>query len=172
MALDMIFLPWTLVPDIVWWRTEIDALVGADAIGRDHVLLEVFVLIVSPDQNEVGFELVDGCTLTAKPSEQIGTMTRRRGRGMVASPFITHRGRPTLRRSQFPRQPRVFEHAVHDDCHLVVVPGERRIVSETDRQYFAHLASSRGKAYTVNSFIAERAENRSVAPPPLSFNPS
>src|SRR5580700_10239565 len=81
MSGNVVFLLGSFVPDITRGRTEIDAIISADAIWRDDVLFEIFVLIVAPNQHEIRLEVIDCGTLTAKPLQQVGSMACRGGGG-------------------------------------------------------------------------------------------
>src|SRR6516165_3035789 len=80
----------------------------------------------------------------------------RRGR-MILTPLLAHRRRPALWAAQFFWKPWVLEHPVHDHRHVLVAPGERWIMSQTDCEYFAHLATSVRRYPVGNFYIPEAA---------------
>src|SRR5215471_14998025 len=101
----VVFFVGGFVPDITLRRTEIDTVIGADAVGRDNVLFEILVLVIAPNQHAVGLEFVDSSALAAKPMEQFSAMARGGGSGMILPPLLAHRRRPALRSSKFFRKP-------------------------------------------------------------------
>src|SRR6266404_5694330 len=93
-----------LVPDIGaaiylprLWRHVV---VGHNAERRNDVLLEVFVLVVAPDNDEVGVELVEHPTGVAKPCEQALAMAPGGRHPGVVAVFLPHRLRPPLGMAQ------------------------------------------------------------------------
>ena len=50
--------------------SSFELVVGQHAEGGDDVLFEVFVLVVAPDEDEIGFEFVDGRAYPPKPLDQ------------------------------------------------------------------------------------------------------
>src|SRR2546421_238504 len=64
------------------------------------------------------------------------------GSAVIASPFVAHWRRPILSIAKLFRQPRILQHPVDDCRHLLVAPGERRIMGQTDCEYFTHLTTS------------------------------
>src|SRR5229473_472247 len=54
LSIQMKFMLRRLVPNVLRGRTEIDRIISIYAIRRDYVFPEILVLVVAPDQDEVG----------------------------------------------------------------------------------------------------------------------
>src|SRR5262245_10762130 len=84
------FLPARLRP-----RPMLDRLVGEHAERRDDVFLEVLVLVVAPDQDDVGRELVEALARLAEALDQSLAMTPRRAEPLVRAVLLGHRRGPS-----------------------------------------------------------------------------
>src|SRR5581483_7653020 len=133
------FLVCRLVPHVLSARGELDCVVGVHAVRRYHIFAEILVLVVTPDQDEVGFEVVDPRAQLAEPREHRLAMAARGTRAPVVVPLLAHRGRPVLHPALVFGQRRVAQHLLEDCRHRLVATGQRRVVSETDSENFAHV---------------------------------
>src|SRR5207245_7791026 len=72
----------------------LDRVVGEHAERRDDVLLEVLVLVVTPDDDEVRREVVQHAPGPGEPRHERFPMTAGRLEALVAPPLLPHRLRP------------------------------------------------------------------------------
>src|SRR5260370_41950368 len=99
-----------------------------DAIRRDYVLAEIFVLIVAPDHDEIGPELIDLRARLAQRLEEAFAMMARRGDAFVTAPLLAHRLRPSVTGSVLLGQVRILEHAFENPRHGFVAAGQWRVM--------------------------------------------
>src|SRR5271165_5599416 len=132
-----------LVPDIGaaiflprLWRHR---LIGHHAKRRDDVFLEVLVLIVAPNHDKVGIELVEHSACIAKPGEQPLAMVSGGGHPRVVTVFLPHRRRPTLRTAERIRDRRIVERAFQNAPHILVRSRKRRKVGDAEPQDLCHI---------------------------------
>jgi len=125
-------------PHVAGGCCEAEAFVGADAVGRDDVLLEILVLVVAPHQDEVGPEGVERGAGLLQPSDQIGAVARRRRGALVVAPLGAHGLGPAGRALERLRQLRILQHAFQDPRHALVWAGEGWVVRYSESEDFGH----------------------------------
>jgi hypothetical protein len=125
---------------------EVHVAIGADRERRDHVLAEVLVLVVTPDQHHVGLEVVEPFAHAAQAGHQRGAVPGGGLRALVVGPLGLHRGRPLARVAGGSRNGRVGQRPAQDAGHLRVGQAQRRVVRDAQSQDLGHrglLASRR-----------------------------
>jgi len=73
---------------------DIQVVIGAHREGRNHVFPKIFVLIVAPDQDQVGLKRIDFLTHAPKLINQLRTVARGCRSALISPPFLAHGGRP------------------------------------------------------------------------------
>ena len=132
-----------LVPDV--WRdagalprARLHLVVGEHAEGRNHVLGEVLVLVVAPDDHHVRAEVVEDAPGLPEVLDQRLAVARRAGGARVGAVLGLHRGRPARGIAVARREAGVLLHAAQDRGHVLVQAGERRVVRHAQPENLAH----------------------------------
>ena len=120
-----------------WVALEI--VVGQDAEWRDDVLAEVFILIVAPDDHEIGVEGVQLFTDAPKTGHQAGAMFERRRVPFILTVFDTHGFGPVAGVFHLGGQVLVgAQGALQRNQFVFIGCDQRRVVSEAKAQDFCH----------------------------------
>ena len=77
----------------------------------DDVLLEIFVLIISPNKNEIRIEGVYFLPNPPKGFEDTGPVSLMRGHALIIAPFLPHGFGPVGRILHMFRNPVTFKHS-------------------------------------------------------------
>src|SRR5262245_39582790 len=135
-----------VVPPRVGPRPMLDGLVGQHAEGRDDVLLEVLVLIVAPDHDEVGGEIVELPSRFAEPPDELFTMSARGTEPLVLASFAPHGFRPPVGHTVFGGKIGILEDAPQDTRHVLIASGQEWNVRHTESENRSHGGSSSSAA--------------------------
>jgi hypothetical protein len=77
-------------------RAVLDRFVGQHAEGWDDVFLEVLVLVIAPDDHQLGGEVVEEPAGLSKPRQNKFSMSSGGALPFVLAPFPSHRLRPSV----------------------------------------------------------------------------
>src|SRR5262249_34913038 len=97
-----------------------DIVVSEDTKGRNDVFSEILVLIVAPDQNKVGFELVECIANRSQTFKQRAPMLGSRGFALIDSIFFAHPWRPVARFFQVGRNGSIAKSPLKDTHHVFI----------------------------------------------------
>src|SRR5262245_56066343 len=142
-----------IVPARVRPRLVLDGLVRQHAEGRDDVLLEILVLIVTPDHDQVGREIVEHPSRLAEPREERLAMLARGAEPFIVAPVATHVLRPSVRHAVFGGKVGVLEDAPQDARHVLVASGQEWNVCQTESENRSHGGSSYRAASLAGSMV-------------------
>src|SRR5215472_10233427 len=132
-ALDAKFLVGRFVPDILRWRAELEDLKRVDAVSGNDLFAKILVLIIAPDDDEVGLERVERRANLAQPDQVLLAMPPGRRGSFVTAPLLAHRRRPSGGPAVLFGQARIGKHAFENPVHRLVGTGEWRIVSYSSK---------------------------------------
>src|SRR5262249_47450451 len=120
---------------------HVDRVVGEDRERRHAVLAEVLVLIVAPEQDEIGLEGVElGADLPEVMDQVIAVLLGVAG-PLVGAPLLAHGRIPALRRSPALRQ-QWIGHQELDAARHVALVRKRGVVRDAESEYLPHGSSS------------------------------
>src|SRR5207249_3335399 len=120
---------------------HVDGVVGQDRERRHAVLAVILVLVVTPEQHEVGPERVQlGASLPEMVNQVVAVLLGVRG-ALVGAPLLTRRRMPSGRGAQRFRQEGVRDQKLDAAGHVALV-GERRVVRDAEAEDLAHRSSS------------------------------
>src|SRR5256886_12003263 len=120
-------------------RLRVDPVEGEDAEGRDAVLTEILVLIVTPDQHDIGVERVQCLAAFAEPGDKPLPVLGRGGDRV--GPFLPHRLGPARRVLQLLGDLLALQRAVEKPGHLPVGLDETGVMRDADTENIAHRAT-------------------------------
>jgi hypothetical protein len=119
------------------WRRDIPV-IGHHAKWRDDIFLKILVLIVAPDHDKVGVELVENPPRVAKSGEQALSMARSGRDASVVAVLLAHRLWPARRMAEPLGDGGIIESAFQDPAHIFVRPRQRRKVGDAETQDLCH----------------------------------
>ena len=117
---------------------HIHVVVSAHGEGRDDVFFEVFVLVVSPDQHQVGVEAVEFFAHAPELRDHGRAVLTCSSGAQVVGPLSAHHLRPVGGVFGAVGDARVFEGGAQDARHHGVGGGQGRVVRQAHAQYFSH----------------------------------
>src|SRR5947209_4878571 len=120
---------------------NIDGVICEDRERRHAVLAVVLVLIIAPEQYEIGLERVELGTDLSEVMDQVVPMLLGVIRALVGAPLLTHRRMPAGRRAERLRQQRIGEQQLDAAGHVALVR-ERGVVRDAEAEDLAHGSSS------------------------------
>ena len=124
-----------------WLAAEI--VVSQHAERRDDVLPKVFVLVIAPDDHEIGVESVQFLPDAAKAGYQAGAVFQRSGVPLVLAVLNPHRFRPVAGVFQLLGNVRIAPQRAPERDRLVRVGrNQRRVVSQPQSQNLCHSVTS------------------------------
>ena len=126
-----------LRPSAARIRPRLYAVHGEDAEGRHPVLAEILVLVVAPDQHDIGVEGVERLADLAEAADQPLPMLDSRGNRV--GPFPAHRFGPARRVLHFLRHLIAVEGPLEEPGHRPVRLDEARIMRDADTENLAHV---------------------------------
>ena len=111
-------------------RIHIEIVIGAHRERRNHVLTEIFVLVITPDQHHIGFEVIQRRAHPAKLRHQRSAVRGSGGDTAIAAPFGLHYGGPVTRLLVLSRNAGVFERGAQNPRHLRIRCGQRWVMRQ------------------------------------------
>jgi hypothetical protein len=128
-----------IVPGIALSMPGLDLVVGEHAERRDDVGGEVLVLIVAPDHDHVGTELVEELPGVAEVAQQAGAVAGRRGGTAIAGVLAAHGLGPAGGVPVALRQSGVLHDRAEDVGHVLVMADEGRVMGHAQAENLAHV---------------------------------
>src|SRR5688572_17369061 len=117
---------------------RLNGVVRENAKRRNDVFREVFVLIVSPDEDEVRMEIINGGSNFIQSSQEDFAMAHGCSGAAIGSILLTHLLRPVFRILPVLRNRWVAQRPFQNSCHVFIAARQRRIVSHADAENFTH----------------------------------
>ena len=77
-------------------RVQIHIRIGADTESGNHVFAKILILIVAPNEHEVGLEVIQGLAHMTKTLHHGGSVGGRAQQAFILTPFGSHGGWPML----------------------------------------------------------------------------
>src|SRR5947207_8426650 len=118
---------------------RVDAVDRENAEGRHPVLAEVLILVVAPDQHEIGVESVERLATFAEAADQ--PLPVLLGGGERVGPLLAHRLGPARRVLQLGGNLIAVQRAVEQPGHLLVRLNKTGIMRDADTENVAHRAT-------------------------------
>src|SRR5947208_6451514 len=118
---------------------RVDPVEGEDAEGGDAILTEILILIVTPDQHDIGVERVQCLAALAEPGDKPFPVLG--SRGDRVGPFLPHRLGPARRVLQLLGNLLALQRAVEKPGHLPVGLDETGVMRDADTENIAHRAT-------------------------------
>src|SRR6267142_2890463 len=116
---------------------NLDRVVGEGRERRYAVLAVVLVLVVAPEQNEVGLERIQLGPRLAEVVDQIVPVRLGVGRALVGGPLRAHRWMPRLGCAQILGQQRIGYQQLDAAGHVALVR-EGRVVRDAEPENLSH----------------------------------
>ena len=130
-------------------RLDVDRVVGQHRERRHAVLTVVLVLVVAPQQHEVGLEGVELGANLPEVMDQVAAVPLGVGQAFVGAPLLAHRRMPALRRPQLLGQHRVRQQHFDPARHVALVR-HRGIVGDAEPKDLSHGSSSSSLVLVVS----------------------
>src|SRR5262245_35203208 len=131
-----------LAPHVVGGVTRamprLHLVVGEDAVGGNDVVDEVLVLVVAPDDDDFGLELVEELARAPEVRGQAGPVHRGGGGAAILPVLLAPRRGPVRGLAITHWQAGVAQHCAQDGGHILVPTDERGVVRHAEAQDLAH----------------------------------
>ena len=134
---------------------EINLVVCQDAEGRNDVLPEILVLVIAPEQDEVGVEGVNFLAELAEGVKDLGPVGFVRGDALVVAPFGLHFGGPVGGILHVLGNPVGFEHPDQGPRLVFVGYQAGGIVSGANAKYFSHEILQLDRTLPIDSVLPD-----------------
>src|SRR5262245_22184483 len=152
-----------VVPARVRPRAVLDGLVRQHAEGGDDVLLEVLVLIVAPDHDQVGREIVEHPSGFAEPRKERLAMLACSAEPFVFAPFTPHGLRPSVRHAVFGGKIGILEDTSQDTRHVLVTSGQEWNVRHAESENRSHRVPPRPASLAAQWYTRTHSTERRSA---------
>src|SRR5262245_43777792 len=97
---------------------DLEVRIGLDAERGDDVLLKGFVLVIAPDQDEIGLEFVERLARPPESAGHLGAMGQGGGETLVVAPLAAEWFGPSRRVAEPLRQPGIGQGLAEGPAHV------------------------------------------------------
>ncbi len=116
---------------------EVHGVVRENGKGGHAVLAKILVLIVAPDEHEVGVEGVELAADLAKLVDQVLAVLVGVRLALVIAPLLAHGGVPVFHRAKLLGKPGVLQALLRAPAHIAL-GAEVRVMGDAESEYLPH----------------------------------